>query len=85
MDTMNILAWLLFGMIVGIVAAAIDNVRRGIVTYILLGVGGALLGGLAANYILNTSYSGFNATSFLIASFGAIVLLFLGRALRRNY
>ena len=83
-STMNLLAWLLFGMIVGIVAAAIDNVRRGILTYILLGVGGALLGGLAANYILNTSYSGFNATSFLIASLGAIALLFFGRALRRT-
>ena len=81
---MNILAWLLFGMIVGIVAAAIDNERRGIITYILLGVGGALLGGLAANYLLNASYSGFNATSFLIASLGAVVLLFLGRTVRRN-
>lgn len=81
---MNILAWLLFGMIVGTVAGAIDNSRRGIVSYMVLGVGGALLGGFFANYILNASYSGFNATSFLIASVGAVGLLFLGRAVRRT-
>jgi uncharacterized membrane protein YeaQ/YmgE (transglycosylase-associated protein family) len=80
---MNILAWILFGMIVGIVAGAIDDVRRGLFTYILLGVGGSLFGGFAANYIFNTGFSGFNATAFLLASFGAVVLLFLGRTLRR--
>lgn len=80
---MNLVAWVLFGLIVGIVAGAIDDARRGLVNYMLLGVGGALVGGLFSNYIFNTSVSGFNVTAFLIASFGAIILLFLGRAIRR--
>lgn len=80
---MNLLAWLLFGLIVGIVGGALDEARGGLLKYMLLGVGGALLGGLVANYVFNTGYSGFNVTAFLIASFGAIVLLFLGRAVRR--
>ena len=81
---MNIVAWLLFGMIVGLVAGALDNVQRGLISYMLLGIGGALLGGFFANYLLNASYSGFNVTSFLIASFGAVALLALGRTLKRS-
>lgn len=81
---MNILAWLLFGMIVGIIAGAIDDARRGLLSYIALGVSGALLGGFLANSLFNVSYSGFNSISFMVASLGAIVLLFASRAIKRT-
>ena len=80
---MNILAWLLFGMIVGIIAGAIDDARRGLLSYIALGVTGTLLGGFLANSLINASYSGFNSISFMVASLGAIALLFASRAIRR--
>ncbi len=73
---MNLLAWLLFGLIVGIVGGALDEARSGLMKYMVLGVTGALAGGLLANSIFNTGYSGFNAAAFVIASFGAIAVLF---------
>lgn len=80
---MNIFSWILFGLIVGVVGGAIDDTKGGLLNYLLLGVGGALLGGIVANMLFNNTFSGFNVTAFLIASFGAIALLFVGRAIRK--
>ena len=40
---MNIFSWILFGLIVGVVGGAIDDTKGGLLNYLLLGVGGALL------------------------------------------
>lgn len=82
---MNILSWLLFGLIVGIVANAIDPEpnRGGVLGSILLGVVGALIGGFLANLIFGITVTGFNLTSFLVAVAGSLLLLFIGRAMRR--
>jgi uncharacterized membrane protein YeaQ/YmgE (transglycosylase-associated protein family) len=82
---MNIISWILFGMIVGVVANAIDpNPNRGgILGSMLLGIVGALVGGFLANLLFGISVTGFNLTSFLVAVAGSLLLLFLGRAIRR--
>ncbi len=82
---MNILSWILFGLIVGIVANAIDpNPNRGgVLGSILLGIVGALVGGFLANLIFGVTVTGFNLTSFLVAVAGSLLLLFIGRAVRR--
>lgn len=77
------LSWILFGLIVGVVAGALDDAEGGILNYLLLGAGGALLGGILANMIFGGGVAGFNATAFIIASFGAVAILLGGRALRR--
>jgi len=81
----NILSWILFGLIVGIVANAIDpNPNRGgVLGSILLGIVGALVGGFLANLIFGVTVTGFNLTSFLVAVAGSLLLLFIGRAVRR--
>lgn len=83
---MNILAWILFGLIVGIIAYALESnpTRRGIISPILLGIAGALAGGVLANLILGITMTGFNLTSFLIAIAGSLILLFIGTAMRRT-
>jgi uncharacterized membrane protein YeaQ/YmgE (transglycosylase-associated protein family) len=82
---MNIITWVLFGMIVGVVANAIDPSpnRGGVLGSILLGIVGALVGGFLANLLFGISVTGFNLTSFLVAVAGSLLLLFLGRAVRR--
>ena len=82
---MNIISWVLFGMIVGVVANAVDPSpnRGGILGSILLGIVGALVGGFLANLLFGISVTGFNLTSFLVAVAGSLLLLFLGRAVRR--
>lgn len=81
----SILSWILFGLVVGIVANAIDPAHNkgGIVGSILLGIVGALVGGFLANLIFDIGVTGFNLTSFLVAIAGSLLLLFVGRAMRR--
>lgn len=82
---MNIVSWILFGLIVGIVANAIDPGpnRGGLLGSILLGIVGALLGGFVSDMIFGVGVTGFNLTSFLVAIAGSLILLFIGRAMRR--
>ena len=83
---MNILSWILFGLIVGILANTIDTSgnRSGIVGSSLLGIVGALIGGFMANLIFCLSVSSFNATAFLVAIAGSLFLLFIGKSLRKT-
>lgn len=82
---MNILSWALFGMIVGIVANAIDPApdSGGVLSAVLLGIAGALVGGFLANLLFGVSVTGFDLTSFIVAVAGSLVVLFGARALRR--
>jgi len=82
---MNIISWILFGLIVGIIANAVDPepAQGGLLNAMLLGIVGALIGGFLAELIFGVGVSGFNLTSFLIAVAGSLLLLFIGRAMRR--
>ncbi len=83
---MNIITWTIFGLIVGAAANIIfpDSSRGGILGAILLGVAGAVVGGLIASMFFGQNVSGFNLPSLVIAIGGSILLLFLGRYLRRT-
>lgn len=82
---MNLLSWAVFGLLVGIIANAIDpdQNRGGLLGAVLLGVVGALIGGFLANLLFGVTVTGFNVTSFIVAVAGSLLLLFAGRALRR--
>lgn len=82
---MNILAWLVFGLIVGAITNFLDPQagRVGLFGTILLGVLGALLGGFLGSLIFGVSVTGFNLPSFLVAIVGSLLLLYLERLLRR--
>jgi uncharacterized membrane protein YeaQ/YmgE (transglycosylase-associated protein family) len=82
---MNIFLWILFGLLVGIVSNSIDRSKNpgDITRSILLGVVGALVGGLIANLIFGITLTRFNFTTFLIVIAGSLLLLFFGKATRK--
>jgi len=82
---MGILAWILFGLIAGVVAKLImpGSDPGGIIVTILIGIAGALIGGFVASFVGFGAATGFNLRSFLVAVGGAILLLVAYRAVRR--
>jgi uncharacterized membrane protein YeaQ/YmgE (transglycosylase-associated protein family) len=89
----NVIALLLMGLIVGVVAKFLVPGRDpgGVVVTAIIGVAGALLGGFLAAEVLNRSGTiGFNLYTFVVGVVGAVILLLLYHALngdlnRRRY
>lgn len=79
-------SWIIFGLIVGIIANIIDPrpAAGGILGAIVLGVVGALVGGFLGNLLFGVGVSGFNLSSFIVAILGSLLLLFVSRALVRR-
>ena len=75
----GILGWILFGLIVGVVAKLVMPGRDpgGFVVTILLGIAGALVGGWVGRAL--GLYEADDAAGFLMALAGAILLLVLYR------
>ena len=77
---MNIIAWLILGLIAGAIAKAIypGNQGGGIFATIGLGILGSLVGGWLASTVLGVSASGaFSIPSILFAVIGALILIFI--------
>lgn len=73
---MGIIAWIIFGLIAGIIAKLIMPGRDGGGFFLtcILGIVGAVVGGwLATMFGIGGSISGFNLHSFLVAVVGAIL------------
>lgn len=83
---MGILSWIVLGLIAGVAANAIDPrpAKGGILSTIMLGILGAIVGGFLSSMLFGVDVSGFNLTSLLVAVGGALVLLFVGRMLNRS-
>ena len=84
---MGIIAWIIFGLIAGIIAKLIMPGRDGggFLLTCILGIVGAVVGGwLATMFGIGGSISGFNLHSFLVAVVGAILVLGVFRLLRRE-
>ena len=84
---MGIIAWIIFGLIAGIIAKLIMPGRDGGGFFLtcILGIVGAVVGGwLATMFGIGGSISGFNLHSFLVAVVGAILVLGVFRLLRRE-
>lgn len=80
---MDILSWLVFGLIAGVFAELLDPhpASGGILGAIILGILGSLVGGFVGNLVFGIGVTGFNLTSFVVAVAGSLLLLFLSRAL----
>jgi uncharacterized membrane protein YeaQ/YmgE (transglycosylase-associated protein family) len=81
---MGILAWILFGLVVGIIAKLLMPGRDpgGFIVTILLGIAGALLGGFIGRAM--GFYGPNEQAGWLISILGAIVLLVLYRLMARR-
>ncbi|MDF7760259.1 GlsB/YeaQ/YmgE family stress response membrane protein [Kosakonia cowanii] len=83
---MGILAWIVFGLIAGVIAKFIMPGRDGggFILTCVLGIVGAVVGGwLATMFGYGGDITGFDMHSFIVAVIGAIVVLAVFRLLRR--
>jgi len=83
----GIISWILWGLIVGLLARLLTPGRQkiGVMWTILVGIGGSILGGLVATQLLNEGEIGdFGFVSFALAVVGAFLLLAILLAIRGN-
>lgn len=83
---MNIIIWILFGALVGWVASLImaTNAQQGMIKNIVIGIGGAVLGGFLARLFGLGGVEGFDPISLLIAIAGAIIIIAVLKAAHRQ-
>lgn len=83
---MGLLTWIIVGAIAGWLAGKVMKGRGfGLLGNIVIGVIGALVGGWLAGVLLNISnaISGFNLQTLLVAFLGSVVVLYIGKLIRR--
>jgi uncharacterized membrane protein YeaQ/YmgE (transglycosylase-associated protein family) len=82
---MGILSWIVLGLIAGLLAKLLIPGRDpgGFIVTILIGIGGAFVGGWIGTQMGIASFNGFTLQGVLVATGGAVVLLALFRVLRR--
>jgi uncharacterized membrane protein YeaQ/YmgE (transglycosylase-associated protein family) len=79
---MGFIAWIVVGAIAGFIASRVMNAREGLVMMVGLGIVGGLVGGwLAANVFKMGSVDGINIESIVIATLGAILVVFVANRL----
>ena len=82
---MGIISWIVLGAIAGFLANMIVGGHEGVIGTIILGIVGAVVGGyIAASVFHKGDVTGVNVESIVIAVLGAILVLFVWRALARN-
>lgn len=82
---MNIISWIVFGLVVGAIAHYMDPQPQqgGLLGTTVLGILGALLGGFLGDLLFGVGVTGFNLSSFIVAVIGALVLLFVSRTFKQ--
>ncbi len=79
---MGLLTWILVGLVAGFLAQLVLGgggglSLRGLVITVLLGIGGALLGGFVSSAMGYGDVTGFNVQSLVIATLGALAVVFI--------
>ena len=80
-----VLDWMLFGLIVGVIAKLVMPGRDpgGVVVTMLIGIAGAFIGGYIATLLGFGNVTGFDIRSLIIAVLGSVGLLFLYKKIAR--
>jgi uncharacterized membrane protein YeaQ/YmgE (transglycosylase-associated protein family) len=88
---MGFIAWIVVGAIAGFLANQVMGSREGLIMMVVLGIVGGLVGGYVAATVLKVgSVNGINVESVVIATLGAIAVVFVmgllrgSRGLRRS-
>lgn len=85
MSFIDVLQWIVLGLLAGFIASKIVNKRGdGLMLDVVLGVIGAVIGGWIFRALGTAGATGFNVWSLLVAVVGAVTLLLIGHALRRT-
>jgi uncharacterized membrane protein YeaQ/YmgE (transglycosylase-associated protein family) len=82
---MGLISWIVVGAIAGFLANMVMGSREGLIMMVILGIVGGLIGGFVATSLLKIGgVDGINLESILIATLGAIGVIFVARALNRS-
>ncbi len=83
---MGIILWIVFGALVGWIASLIMKTdgEQGSILNIIIGIVGAVIGGWLMSFFGESGITGFNLYSFLVALFGAVVLITAVKLLRQG-
>ena len=81
---MSIIAFIILGGIAGWLASIImkTDPSQGIILNVVVGIVGAFLGGFVFNFFGNTGVTGFNFYSLVVATIGAVILIWLTKLIR---
>ncbi|MCA9958547.1 MAG: GlsB/YeaQ/YmgE family stress response membrane protein [Anaerolineales bacterium] len=81
----NLILWIILGAVAGWIASMImkRDAQMGAAANIIVGIVGALIGGFLFNLVGLPGDTGFNLWTLLVATVGAVVLLFLLGVIRR--
>jgi uncharacterized membrane protein YeaQ/YmgE (transglycosylase-associated protein family) len=79
---MSVFGWIFLGLIAGFLASKIVNSSgQGMLLDIVLGIVGAIVGGLVFSMFGASGVTGFNIYSLIVAVIGSVVVLWLYHAL----
>lgn len=83
---MGILAWIILGALAGWIASLLMNTNeeQGAIANVVVGILGALVGGLIMGLIGAEGVTDFSLYSMLVATGGAVLLLALYKSFRHN-
>ena len=75
---MSIIGWIVLGLIAGFIASKIVDARgQGLMLDLVLGIAGAIVGGLLFSAFGASGVTGFNIYSLIVAIIGSVVVLWL--------
>lgn len=83
MDLWSLVTWIIIGGLAGWVASKITktDASQGVIGNIVAGIIGAFVGGFLVGLIGGEGFTGFNLWSFIVALIGAVVVLFIWKAI----
>jgi len=81
---LGIIGWIVIGIVAGWLAEKVMGRSHGLVTNLIVGIVGALIGGFIAENLLGQPVGGFNIVTLLVAFGGAVLLLFLLGLVKRR-
>ncbi len=83
MSLWGIITWVVVGGLAGWVASMITktNESQGLLGNIVAGIIGGVVGGFLIGLLGGEGFTGFNVWSFLVALLGAVVVLFIWKAI----
>lgn len=81
---LGLILTIVFGALAGWLASVImkTDIYQGTIFDIALGILGAMVGGLIMNFFGFAGVTGFNLYSLVVAVFGAVVVIYIGRWLK---
>ena len=82
---MGIILWIIFGALAGWIASIImkTDYKQGTGMDIIMGIVGAVVGGLLMGMVGQSGVTGFNLYSLIVAVIGAVVVIALARLVRK--